>query len=104
MGLYRANLNAGPFRQGEIVDIDESEFASYIEKGWLRKFDEGLLHSPLVAPSEDKDTSSTAEPAGDASLTPPAGSDASPPVEDAFVTPTSFEAHAVDDSLGLGDH
>lgn len=58
MGLYKAQLSVGPFKRGEIVDVDPAEWPRYIEKGWLKPHEEGqvLVAQPHPASGEPEST------------------------------------------------
>lgn len=54
MAVYKAQLSAGPFKRGEIVDVDPEEFGSMIAKGWLKPYGEGTVEpAPEDAPQDE---------------------------------------------------
>lgn len=63
MGLYKAQLTVGPFKRGEVVDIDPTQFSRYIEKGWLKEYTEGEVVSssvPLERPGDEGESTEDA--------------------------------------------
>lgn len=84
MALFKAQLTVGPFKRGEIVDIDPTEFSRYIEKGWLKEHHEGEIVSslaPLERPGDDGESTE------DASSRVPQHGDVSPSTDDENTEP-----------------
>lgn len=59
LSLYRPTGNIGPFKNGEIVEIDPTQWQDYIEGGWLVKADPP--RNPIAPPASTESSTGSTE-------------------------------------------
>lgn len=69
VGLYVPQLTFNKFRKGEVVRIDEDEYANLIERKWLKPYTEGDVVATQPTVDDDVEDTDTGDVESDAPST-----------------------------------